>query len=54
MALSKFDRWSRRLGTPNYHNGRIPRAFWLEGWEKAAILAFHDAIPWKGTGDWRT
>jgi hypothetical protein len=48
MARSKFDRWSRRLGTPNWHNGRIPRDFWLEDREKAAILAFHDLYPLEG------
>ena len=48
LARSKFDRWSRRLGTPNQHNGRIPRDFWLEGWEKAAIIAFHDLYPLEG------
>ena len=48
MARSKFDRWSRRLGTPNQHNGRIPRDFWLEDWEKAAIIAFHDLYPLEG------
>src|SRR5262249_59969936 len=45
MARSQFDRWTRRLGTPNRHNGRIPRAFWLEAWWKAAILAFHELSP---------
>jgi hypothetical protein len=45
MARSKFARWRRRLGTPNQHNGRIPRDFWLEDGEKAAILAFHDLYP---------
>jgi putative transposase len=48
VARSKFDRWSRRLGTPNRHNGRIPRGFWLEEWEKAKILAFHDTYPLEG------
>ena len=45
---SKFDRWKRRSGTPNQHNGRIPRDFWLEDWEKAAIIAFHDLYPLEG------
>jgi putative transposase len=45
MARSQFDRWTRRLGTPNRRNCRIPRAFWLEDWEKAAILAFHERYP---------
>jgi putative transposase len=48
MARSKFDRWKRRVGTPNLHNGRIPRDFWLEDWEKAAIIAFHDLYPLEG------
>jgi hypothetical protein len=42
VAMSKFSRWDRRLGTPNRHNAPIPRSSWLEGWEKAAIVAFHD------------
>ena len=48
LARSQFHRWSRRLGTPNQHNGRIPRDFWLEEWEKAQILAFHDLYPLEG------
>jgi len=48
IALSKFSRWSQRLGTPNRHNGRIPRDFWLEDWEKAKILAFRDLHPLEG------
>ncbi len=48
MARSKFDRWNQRLGTPNQHNGRIPRDFWLEDWEKAKIIAFRDLYPLEG------
>lgn len=48
MAWSKFDRWTRRLGTPNRHYASIPRDFWLEDWEKAAILAFHDRYLFDG------
>ena len=48
IAVSKFSRWSRRLGTPNQHNAPIPRSFWLEDWEKAAIVAFHDRYPLEG------
>jgi hypothetical protein len=48
VARSKFDRWSRRLGPPNRHNGRIPRDFWLEDWEKTNIIDFHDAHPLEG------
>jgi putative transposase len=48
LARSQFHRWSRRLGKPNQHNGRVPRDFWLEDGEKAAILAFHDLYPLEG------
>ena len=46
--MSKFSRWDRRLGTPNRHNAPIPRSSWLEDWEKAAIVAFHDRYPLEG------
>jgi hypothetical protein len=48
IAPSKFSRWSRRLGTPNRHNASIPRDFWLEDWEKSAIIDFHDRYPLEG------
>jgi putative transposase len=48
IARSKFNRWSHRLGSPNQHNGAVPRDFWLEDWEKAAIIAFHDLHPSEG------
>jgi transposase InsO family protein len=48
IALSKFNRWSQRLGTPNRHNAIIPRDFWLEEWEKIAIVAFRDLYPLEG------
>ena len=46
--MSKFSRWDRRLGTPNRHIAPIPRSSWLEDWEKAAIVAFHDRYPLEG------
>lgn len=43
LAPSKFYDWNRRYGKVNDHNGRIPRDFWLEDWEKEAIINyFHD------------
>ena len=50
MALSaaKFYRWKRRYGRANEHNGKIPRDFWLEEWERQAILHFHDLHPLEG------
>jgi hypothetical protein len=32
----------------NEHNGWIPRDFWLEDWEKAAIIGFHLNNPLEG------
>ena len=46
--MSKFSRWSGRLGTPNQHNASLPRDFWLEDSEKAAIIAFHALYPLEG------
>ena len=36
------------MGTPNRHNASLPRDFWLEDWEKAAIIAFRDRYPLEG------
>jgi len=32
----------------NEHNGWVPRDFWLEGWEKQAIIGFHLKNPLEG------
>ena len=40
--------WSKRYGKVNEHNGWIPRDFWLEEWEKEAIIAFHLNHPLEG------
>jgi len=34
------------LGKVNEHNGGFPD-FWLEDWEKQAIIAFHWEYPWR-------
>jgi putative transposase len=48
VASSKFYDWQARYGKVNEHNGWIPRDFWLEAWEKRAILDFHDRFPLEG------
>jgi len=48
LASSKFYDWRRRYGRVNEHNGWIPRDFWLEDWEKRAIIEFHDRFPLEG------
>ena len=37
----KFYRWCHRHGQVNFHNGAIPRDFWLSDWEKRAIMAYY-------------
>lgn len=32
----------------NEHNGQIPRDWWIEDWEKQAILDYHDRHPLEG------
>ena len=48
---SKFYDWRERYGRVNEHNGWVPRDFWLQPWEKQAIIGFHPNIPWKAIDD---
>ena len=48
IAKSKFHNWRARYGKVNEHNGKIPRDFWLEDWEKRAIIEFRHAHPDEG------
>ena len=48
VATSKFYSWQTRYGRANEHNGWVPRDFWLEAWEKRAIIEFHDRYPREG------
>ena len=41
VTVSKFYNWRQRYGRVNEHNGWVPRDFWLEPWEKEAIISFH-------------
>ena len=41
ITASKFYDWRQRYGRVNEHNGWVPRDFWLEPWEKEAIIGFH-------------
>jgi len=45
---SKFADWKKRYGRLNEHNARLPRDFWLQDWEKQAILDFSDRFPLEG------
>lgn len=48
MAKSKFYDWRMRYGKVNEHNGKIPRDFWLEEWERQAIIDFFNEHPLEG------
>jgi putative transposase len=48
IAGSKFYGWRDRYGKVNEHNGWVPRDFWLEQWEKEAIVDCHLKNPLEG------
>lgn len=48
ISQSKFYDWRKRYGMANEHNAKTPRDFWLEPWEKQAILDFQKRNPHEG------
>src|SRR5262249_59504073 len=48
IAASKFHDWRTRYGFANEHNALVPRDWWLEPWEKTAILDLHAGHPLEG------
>lgn len=48
IQSSKYYNWKTRYGKANEHNGLIPRDFWLEAWEKQAIIEYHTVFPDEG------
>ena len=48
VRASKFYDWRQRYGRVNEHNSWVPRDFWLEPWEKEAIMGFHLKNPLEG------
>lgn len=48
IARSKYFDWKKRYGKANEHNGKVPRDFWMQPWEKQAILNFQDRYPAEG------
>lgn len=48
VAKGKFYEWRKRYGKVNEHNALVPRDFWLEEWEKEAIIKFHKEHPGEG------
>lgn len=48
ISSSKFYDWKQRYGKVNEHNGQVPRDWWLEDWEKRAILEYQQRYPLEG------
>jgi transposase InsO family protein len=48
VSRSKFYDWQQRYGKVNEHNHWIPRDFWLEEWEKQAIVKYFCTHPGQG------
>jgi transposase InsO family protein len=48
IARGKFFSWKDRYGRANEHNALVPRDFWIEDWERDAILDFHEKNPLEG------
>ena len=48
LGTSKFHQWKQRYGKANEHNGQVPRDYWLEAWERQAIVDYFDRHPLEG------
>jgi hypothetical protein len=48
ISGGKYYDWRERDGNVNEHNDWVPRDFWLEEWEKQAIVGFHLKNPPEG------
>jgi transposase InsO family protein len=40
IGISKFYSWCDRYGKDNDHNGKMPRDYWLQEWERRKIIEF--------------
>jgi len=41
IGASKFYSWRKRYGKDNDHNGKIPRDYWVQDWERQKVIAFY-------------
>ena len=48
LPRGKFYDWRDRYGKVNEHNGQVPRDWWLEDWEKKALIAYFIQHPDEG------
>jgi transposase InsO family protein len=42
LSWARYHDWQKRFGQPNKHNSDTPRDFWLEPWEKQAIIDYKE------------
>lgn len=48
ISKPRFYDWKKRLGTPNQHNGLIPKDSWITANEREAILRYYSKHPGNG------
>jgi putative transposase len=48
IRYSRYNEWKNRYGRDNYHNNWIPRDYWIEQWEKEAIIYYYQKHPLDG------
>ena len=48
IGRNKYSEWRHRYGRANEHNAHVPRDFWMEDWEKEAIVSFYRDRPLEG------
>lgn len=41
VRMSKFYTWHERYGKDNEHNGKVPRDYWVQDWEKQKIIEYY-------------
>lgn len=48
ISWARYNNWKDRYGKKNEHNNWIPRDYWIEQWEKEAIITYYDNHPTEG------
>ena len=48
IKANKYATWQNRYGHANEHSSKVPHDWWIEAWEKQAILDHHERHPLEG------
>lgn len=48
ISWNRYTNWKGRYGKKNEHNNWIPRDYWIEQWEKEAIITYYNDHPTEG------